>query len=484
MTLPADPIWNALTSSMKAPAARQRHKDLDGAQHSILLVDRLIAGIPRQRQALHAAKETLDPAAIRGTAADLERTRALLLLAHDALQRGADLADAQQEAFFDAQARAVEAWGPLQEEVARARGQADQLIVASSGALAQLPRSAPSTSPDETRKRAQELAPIGLCDDPTMQSPDSHACPLVIPQREALREHVATEIQRIAENWADAAHMHHLKIRLKPLLQKGGLHPLLELLINVATGWIASRIGALVVGPKSIDVPAALSQTIAVVSLPSQGTKGPDITKPLTAVMKGLGTKLADVAANGSTISRSRVETLFAGIVETATMWGATAKNEVRQLPDPALVALGEALQQAPFNVGYFASKIEQLVDGFDVVEKMGVVEIGEWQPLQAVWVVVPDGRRRLALARAATTLMENRVPARSSEPGDEQYPQRNGKFHFHSWVDRSLTGIALSKETPSTLMTYNDMRWATQPVDPMKNHDVEMLVTEPRGDS
>lgn len=458
-----------------------------------MLIEQRRALIPEQLRALTTAKHTAEPTAIRAAISQLELTRALLL-ANSAIARraivhappatGVELTTAAEAA----EAAAESLLAPIE----HARGQVQRLENVASGALTSLPEAQAPATPDQTRMAAREVAPLGLCDDRAMQAPDSHACPLDATQRDAVREEARRGLAQIADHWQSAAAHEHVTARLKPLLRKGGLHPLVGLLVSVAGGWLMSQVGALVGGAigAAQDAVAArelrkLAEVTPIGDVVASRTKELAAARSMGSMLKGVGSKLAGAAAGAgrSYGPTDNVGALFAGIQEVAAAWNRQAQADVRQLPDPALVALAQAVQTAPFTNAYFRARIEQLVERFEEVETIGrVTELGQ-EALRPVWVVAAAGRPRLALARNHRVPREFRVPGGRIELGQEVALVRTGKLEFVSWVDRALTEIALTHNAAPAVLTENDSRWVTPPGEYRDDGDVKLIARPSKKD-
>lgn len=469
--MPLDQLAKDFADRMNAGLKEEKRKDLATADRQVPLVEQYLLLLATEKAALKAAKETMDPNAIRQAAMKLDRVRIQLMLSRDWLRRGIaqtpeNLADLQA-----AEQRASAPIAEIADEVAHARSQADHLARAQGGPLAQLPQATAPATPDETRKLASEVAPLGLCDDPQMHSPTSHACPLSPDQRDATREEVNLSLEAIASSWRDAAMSEQLKLRLEPLFQKSGINPLLDLLLSIATGWLTSQVGALFL--KSVNnARSSLTQRYDPDLSAMTGLEGPFGGAPALgpksgALVSGIGSNLAaktlGVFKNPGPSDTPQV--LFDEINQAAITWGHQARQETRQLPDPVLVGLAKGLQSAQFGPGYFRTRIEQLIEQFRHVDTIGAVTMKDSQPLLPIWVVSPTGGLRLALARRDTTMVPVQAhPGPSHEPEDNDRERATGQWVFDSWVDRSLYPVALAHDaSPITLAAY-DWRWKNAP--------------------
>lgn len=319
---------------------------------------------------------------------------------------------------------------------------------------------------------ARALAPTGLCDDPDMQGPNSHACPLEPADREAMRELTRGALGRIADNWRDAAGDEQLRVRLEPLLRTAGFDPLTSLLFSIATGWLASMFGdAMVAGVnKARNVHAGkqlgrAADTIAIAPVdlgPTPATAAP-LNRPASTLITGLGSKLVDAAKTHlgrRPVATDTIDVLFDGVREAAGAWRNEAARQVNQLPDPVLVALGGGLATAPFDIAYFRARISTLVDRFKQVEKIDKVTLEHVEPLHPVWVVSRTGEVLLALARRETAMVQVGGPQTGREPNETEIERPTGRWVFDSWVDRSLWAVALTRDAKPITLTESDPRW------------------------
>lgn len=480
--MPLDQLAKDFADRMNAGLKEEKRKDLATADRQVPLVEQYLLLLATEKAALKAAKETMDPNAIRQAAMKLDRVRIQLMLSRDWLRRGIaqtpeNLADLQA-----AEQRASAPIAEIADEVAHARSQADHLARAQGGPLAQLPQATAPATPDETRKLASEVAPLGLCDDPQMHSPTSHACPLSPDQRDATREVVSEHLAAIALNWRAAARDEQIRLRLEPLFRKSGINPLLDLLLSLATGWLTSQVGALFL--KSVNsarnglAMRADPELSAMTGLPGPFGGAPELGKASGALVSGIGSTLATKTLGAFKITgpTDAPQILFDEIEQAASTWGLQAKIETRQLPDPVLAGLAKGLSEANFGVAYFRERIERLIERFRHVDQVGVVTMKDTQPLQPIWVVSETGGLRLALARKDTVMVP--IQSRSGpshEPEDDQRERATGQWIFDSWVDRSLYPVALAHDaSPPTLRMY-DLHWKRSPAEAIDPGDVHL---------
>jgi hypothetical protein len=173
-------------------------------------------------------------------------------------------------------------------------------------------------------------------------------------------------------------------------------------------------------------------------------------------------------------------EHFFDQLDAAVTTWKKSATSDIQQLPDPALVATGESLEESPYTKEFFRAKLTSLVDNFDEVRKIGLVTLDQQQALVAVHVRHPSGRVRIALAYPTTKLVENRAPKLSTEPGDDYREVLDGNYRFHRWVDASL--ISTVPNLPATkLLSSNDRRWHGKDGSPEIPPDLARWHADPR---
>lgn len=466
-----DQLVKDFADNMNAGLKEEKRKDLDNADRQVPLVEQHLLHVKVEQAALKAAKDTMDPIAIRQAAVKLDRVRIQLMLSRDWLRRGIAQAPENVAELKSAEQRANEPIESIAAEVAHARGQAERLASVQGGPLAELPSAPIPLSPEDTRKQAAEVAPLGLCDDEAMQSPTSVACPLSDEQRGATRDEVVDSITAIADSWRDAATSKEIRFNLEPLFRKSGINPLVDLLLSIATGWLTAQVGTLFL--KSVNrARNALAQHYDPLLTEMTGISGPfggapELSKGAGALVSGLGSNLAakTLAVFKTTAPTSSTEILFDEIKAAATAWGKEAKHETRQLPDPVLVGLAKGLSTVDFGPAYFRARIERLVENFRHVDQIGQVTIKHSQPLQPIWVVSPTGGLRLALARRDTVmapLQPRSGPSHETE--DTEHERTTGQWTFDSWVDRSLYSVALAHDaSPPTLPAY-DWRWKLAP--------------------
>ena len=477
-----DKLVKDFADNMNAGLKEEKRKALVTADQQLPLVDQHLQLLATVRVALKVAKETMDPSAIRQAAHKLDSVRIQLMLTRDWLRRGIAQAPENVAELQAAEQRASEPIEGITTEVTHAREQAEHLASVQGGSLAELPRAPTPTTPEETRKLASQVAPLGLCDDPAMQSPSSAACPLSPEQRDATRDYVTESIASIAESWRDAATSEQLRVRLEPLFKKSGINPLVDLLISVATSWLTAQVGSLFL--KSVNgARNALAQRYdpeltAMTGIPEPFGGSPELGKSTGALVSGLGSNLATrtLGAFKTTAPTDSTEILFDEIKLAAVMWGQQAKLETRQLPDPVLAGLAKGLSSAHFGPAYFRSRIGRLIEQFHHVDQIGQVTTKHTQPLQPLWVVSPTGGLRLALARLDTVMVAVQVPSGPTlEREDEERERATGQWIFDSWVDRSLYSVALAHDaSPPTLPAY-DRRWKLAPSHAFDPGDVRL---------
>ncbi len=478
-----DDLLRDFAKNLNDKLQEEKRKDVSAANQHAGLVDQHLQSLAKQEAALRAAKESMNPASIREAANGLESIHVRLLMTRDWLRRGIAQAPENVAELQAAETRASEPLERIAAEVAHARGQAARLANVQGGALAELPHAPLPASPEETRKVAAEVAPLGLCDDPAMESPDSVACPLSDKQREASRDYVTESITLIADQWRDAATSEELRVRLEPLFRKSGLNPLVDLLISVATGWLAAQVGNLFL--KSVNSARnALtrrgdSELTEITGLPGPFGGAPDLGKQSGAMVSGFGSSLATKALGTFKTNEpiDNTQVAFDGIKSAASAWRKQAKLETRQLPDPVLVGLAESLGSVEFGAAYFRTRIERLIERFYHIEKIGQVTLRDTQPLQPIWVLSHTRGSRLALARRDTVMVPIPAhPSSSREPGDEERERATGQWIFDSWVDRSLYSVALAHEASPPTMPEYDSRWISSPAQAVDPGDVHML--------
>lgn len=182
-----DDLVKDFADKMNTGLKEEKRKDLVTADQQLPLVEQHLRLLATERVALKGAKETMDPGAIRQAALKLDGVRIRLMLTRDWLRRGNAQAPENLAELEAAEQRASEPIEGITTEVTHAREQAEHLASVQGSPLAELPRAPTPTTPENTRKLAAEVAPLGLCDDPAMQSPSSPACPLSPEQRDATR---------------------------------------------------------------------------------------------------------------------------------------------------------------------------------------------------------------------------------------------------------------------------------------------------------
>lgn len=468
--------------------APPRHEHAD-VHHAREARDRIVPFSEQARiqiDRLQAAREMVTPSIMRAQANELERLRVLLMINRDLIHRGIAHSPADAMGLRHAAEVAndlVDETGPM---IARARQQAAQLEGVERGALKDLPRAPSPWSPTETRKQASELAPTGICDDPSMQDYQSPACPLDSAQREAVRELVRDRIEDVATNWRTALQDAKLEKRLKSLVQSQGISPLIQILVSVVTSYLTGMAGtALVAGVNAARGAMATGNVGAAfetVSLgPLAGAPTSSVSKlgqSSEALIKGFGSKLAERALSaGSIVTRETSGLLFIGLNNVVTEWSALALSDVRQLPDPALVALGKAMKSSPFTIQYFHGKVTEMLERYDVVDKIGKKTSLSEEPMQPVWVVDPRGEMRMALAREQTTEVDG-VNGGSLSFQQDVYARPNGRFAFEGWVDNSLVAVAHARWPKPMTMTMTDARWVAPPTAARDDANLNMLST------
>jgi hypothetical protein len=393
----------------------------------------------RQRAALLAAKHKADVGGIRDAVIELKNTVLVL-------EKLADLTDDEDRASV---ARQVAAH--LKADIVKASGQADRLFDAEHGALAQvIEYDGTSMTPEETVARAKRVAPPGLCDDEELQNPQSYACPLDKPQRETTRQVVANKLTTVAADWKDAIRASELDDRFAAL-SSGGLHPLVGLLLDLVTGFAATHVTK--AASLAIEIGHGLARTESAVKA----------TSDHVGQVVGLGKKLADYALKeASTGPKPNVKAFFSMADAIANAWRDHAADDVRQLPDPALVLVAEGLAKGSFDRGYFDEKIAALLAAFKPVASLGEVDY-QLRTAELVYITSARHPARLALVMRRSWHTELRP---SSTVGDIVQRARVGeaRYDFERWVDRSMYGLAL-QHTPSPIMLHDtDARWATPP--------------------
>jgi len=479
-------MWNEFAKNMSTKIQEEKRKDIDTANQNVGLVDQHLQLLSKHEAALKAAKESMDPTNIRAAAQALDSVRLRLMLTRDWLHRGIAQAPENVAELEAAEVRANEPLERIAAEVSHAREQADRLAAVQGGPLAALPQAPLPASPEETRHLAAEVAPLGLCDDPAMQSPSSFACPLSGEQRQATRDYVANAISAIAENWRDAAISEEIKLRIQPLFEKSGVNPLVDLLLSIATGWLSAQVGNLflksVNGARNALAQRPDPELTAMTGLPGPFGGAPELGKSSGALASGIGlnlaTKTLGVFRNQAPTDTPNV--LFDDIKMAATVWGQQAKLETRQLPDPVLAGLASGLSSSHFTVAYFRSRIERLVENFHHVDQIGQVSLKHTQPLQPIWVVSPTGGLRLALARRDTVMAPvGPHSGPSHEPEDSERERPTGQWIFDSWVDRTLYSVALARDaSPPTIAAF-DRRWKAAPSQAFDPGDIRMIGPE-----
>ncbi|MBA3460530.1 MAG: hypothetical protein H0T46_11245 [Deltaproteobacteria bacterium] len=459
----------------------EKRKDVDTANQQAGVVDQHLQLLAKERAGLKAAKESMDPTLIRQATLRLDNVRIRLMLTRDWLRRGIAQAPENVAELQAAADRASEQLEPIMAEVAHAQEQAERLAEASGGSLAELARDKTPASPEETRKLASEVAPIGLCDDPAMQSPTSHACPLSSEQRDATRDVVTEEISAIADRWREAASDQQLAVRLEPLFRKSGINTLVNLLLSVATGWLTSQVGKLfltsVNGARNALARKHDPELTAITGVPGPFGGAPPLGKPAGDLVSGFGSKLAErvLGVFKTTGPTDTPQILFDQMKEAATAWRKQARLDTRQLPDPVLAGLANGLSDHPFNAQYFRSQIDRLLERFHHVDKIGEVTMKHTQPLQPIWVVSPTGGLRLALARRHTVMAPVTANWTTHEPGDTERERESGQWIFDSWVDRALYSVALAHDASPPTLPMHHMAWRNPPANAFAPGDVRV---------
>jgi hypothetical protein len=462
------------TSQQGASASSTTANDVQLARHAAKRLRFLGKQIDAETAALQKARETADPGQMRAAADHAQLLLVELREAAATVHKGVLQHPHDAKTLRDT-ADGVEGQAqPLRQLVARSRQQAEGLEGALDGPLSALSNEPVATDPDEVRRRADANAVPGLCDDKSMQG--TSACPLDFDQRDANRDFVHQQIEAIGQHWKAAIDLGYTDKRFSILLEKDGGSTLAELLISMALGWVGGIAASYAF--KGLSRLAASGAPAAASRLPFDVS---DVARaapksPGAELFKNVGKKLGDIG--GKKLAKSAVvaderkagnhdRPLFDAFEAVATAWSTDVLGAVRQLPDAALVALGEGLKHSPFTQSYFAAKIEQLVSRFEQIDQgLGkVVEFGG-RRMEIVTVVHPSGAKREALARKEIRwVTPSRSLSHQMEAGDD-YDVETGRWTFLNWIDSSLLDVAHEIGTErhaNSGMVFNtaDLRWA-----------------------
>lgn len=412
---------------------------MDGEQRHVELIQLYLAEAGKQRAALLAAKHSADASRIRQAVLDLETTR-LVLERLASLVRDGERADVARRVATHLAADAV-----------KARGQADRLVEAEQGALSQvIDTGSSSMTPNETVTRAMQVAPKGLCDDAELQHPESAACPLDKSQRDTTRQVVASKLITVASDWKDAIRASELDDRFAAE-NSGGLHPLVGLLLDLATGFAATRV------TKAVSLAIEIGHGLA---RPESAQKG---ASDNVGQVVGLGKKLADYAIKEASKGPVPTAKAFYAMADSiANSWRDNAADDIRQLPDPALVLVAENLEKGSFDRPYFNEKIAALLAAFKPVASLGEVDY-QWRTAELAYITSAKHPARLALVMRRSLGTEFR-PLSTARDVIQRVQVGEARYDFERWVDRSMYGLALAHTPDPQTLHDTDPRWATPP--------------------
>lgn len=454
-------------SPTKAPAT---DIDVAKAHRQGHLVHALVAEVPALRARLLEAKHTGEPAAIRLAVADLERTMLLLEVADAAIAHSVMLPGGDAQELVEDQEVARRLAKELALEVIKARRQAELVEAATDGNVPVERRgSSAEMSPTETRLRSAAVAPQGYCDDPELQRPDSHACPLDEKQRERTRTKVVDRLNTMATDWKDAILARGVEDQIAELTKNHGLHPIVEMLLDVATGFGAGKASSGLI--KLADRRAVgLSELAKVpgagtIMMPLTGTQGArKLVKDHASKLTGFGKKLADRTLKAAATETPTAVDLTHQLDNVVSVWETTATDGVDQLIDPDLVVFAEHLSESKFDRSYFDRKLAALVAAYRPVAALGTQDAHGRQPTRLAWVTSPGHPARLATFRPRGC--DYGLINCTLQVVDAIREQDRSTFiDFEKWVDPAMYGVALARSPEPLQIDERDARWATVPL-------------------
>jgi hypothetical protein len=228
----------------------------------------------------------------------------------------------------------------------------------------------------------------------------------------------------------------------------------------------------------------AIAAATTIEELTAAYAKRPTLA-PEEKFILGMHKKVVDKLTTKAKPKPDTGERLFDVVGQICEVWKESATADLRQLPDPVLVALGESLESSPYTREFFRSKLEVLVNNYREIKKVGEVTLEHMEALVPVRVQHPSGATRIGLAYPATKEIPSGAGKFGAEPGEATMTVRDGNYHFHKWVDRSLIGIVPNLDKSPKLQS-NDSRWCETPKDlsrwhanPRDTDDVNVLETE-----
>jgi hypothetical protein len=444
--------------------------DVAKAHRQGQLIHAQVAALPALRARLLEAKLAGEPAAIRLAAADLERAMLLLEVADAAIAHSIMLPGGDAQELVDDLETARRVAKQLALEVIKARRQAELVEAARDGEVPVERREASSEmSPTETRLRAAAVAPQGYCDDPELQQPDSHACPLDEKQRARTRKKVVDRLNTMATDWKDAILANDVKEQIAELTRNHGLPPMVELLLDVATGFIAGKASSSLITLADRQA-VGLSELARVrgantVMMPLTGTQGArKLVKDHASTITGFGKKLADRARKSAMGDTGANVSLTEQLDNVVFAWHTTATDDVDQLIDPDLVVVAEHLSESQFDRRYFDRKIAALVAAYGPLAKLGTADAHGRQPTRLAWVTSPGYPARLATYRPHGC---DHGPIECAvQVVDALREQDRWTFlDFDQWVDPSMYALALARSPEPLRIDDADSRWARGPL-------------------
>ena len=468
--MPKRGIFAATAADALERAKADREAQLKSPGQVTELIRMSISELWAGQEALQAATEVADPV---GMLAAIAQLRALLTNLHTCETAGAKLESTAGDAASPLRA-ALDLASNERNELTRLleirETQAKHQQALRTGKLEAIAPNHVVGTPEEVRKEANRLAPLGLCDDKSVQSPTSQICPLETQSREVLRDSVKHYLGGISAAWSTAISNEQLVRRLAPLLTSGS-NPLLQIFIDVALTWVSGGATALL-GDKIYKAGAAIGGAIAP---PIEGAAAGG-----KEVAAGLASRLADFAkdkftSSGGGSAADLTKTFIESCRNSQEAWADQAYREVQQVTDPMLVALAKSAEQNPFRTAYFEHKLKQLAGGFDAVADLYKTPVGEHSERYPVWVFAPTGERRLAIVQQEVLTS---TPARGTGMGSrDAISFSSEKIHFRSWVDSTLTSSAIANASAHKreiqAMTADSSQW-------INNHEPSVWAKAP----
>jgi len=181
-------------------------------------------------------------------------------------------------------------------------------------------------------------------------------------------------------------------------------------------------------------------------------------------VKAGVGAvkKLADRALATATKTSTPSSAAFYRLAESvANEWREHASEDVRLLADPALLAIGRALEQSPFSRGYFDTRIAALAAAYKPLTGLGEID-NMRRPIELALVT---SARHLALVRRRTIASDlDLLGTATVVHVARRISHRKDRYDFDQWVDRSMYRVALAHTPEPLVIDDTDPRWDTVP--------------------